>query len=275
MKIEIIIIICIVLFLLICYYLYNENTNLQVTKFKIKNKNFNSFKIGHISDFHNTKSNRLKNNIIKNLKNEKPNIIVITGDFFDSRRTNVDICKDFIIKIKDICPVYYVPGNHESRKKEYEKLKEILIKNKIIVLENICKEIKYNNKIINMIGMIDPGFSSHGKDELNYKIANDYLDSVNYNKNNYSILLSHRPELFDTYVSKKFNLVLCGHVHGGQIRLPFIGGLVAPSQGLFPKYNEGVFKKDNTTMIISRGIGNSLAPFRINNNPELVIIEFE
>ena len=84
--------------------------------------------------------------------------------------------------------------------------------------------------------------------------------------------LSPRPELFRTYVENNIDLVLTGHAHGGQIRIPFIGGVVAPNQGLFPKYTSGLFTENNTNMIISRGIGNSIIPFRINNRPELVVI---
>ena len=87
------------------------------------------------------------------------------------------------------------------------------------------------------------------------------------------ILLSHRPEIFDLYVESGFELVFTGHAHGGQIRLPFIGGVLTPNQGFFPEYDAGAFEKENTTMIISRGLGNSLFPFRIGNRPEIVVCD--
>ena len=89
----------------------------------------------------------------------------------------------------------------------------------------------------------------------------------------YAILLSHRPELFETYAACGVDLVLSGHAHGGQFRLPFIGGLIAPNQGLFPKYDAGLFTDGNTNMIVSRGIGNSIIPIRFNNRPEIVLLE--
>ena len=89
----------------------------------------------------------------------------------------------------------------------------------------------------------------------------------------YTILLSHRPELFETYVDSGIDLVFSGHAHGGQFRLPFIGGLVAPNQGLFPKYNAGLYTDGGTSMVVSRGIGNSIIPFRFNNRPEIVLVE--
>ena len=91
----------------------------------------------------------------------------------------------------------------------------------------------------------------------------------------FQLLLSHRPELFDIYVSTDIDLVLCGHAHGGQFRIPFIGGIVAPNQGLFPKYDAGIFSENETTMVVSRGIGNSIIPIRLNNRPEIVMIELQ
>ena len=98
---------------------------------------------------------------------------------------------------------------------------------------------------------------------------------ITYDKTQYTILLSHRPELIDTYTEENFDLVLSGHAHGGQIRIPFLGGLVAPNQGFLPKYTSGIYEKNDTKMIVSRGIGNSIIPFRINNRPELVVINLQ
>ena len=89
----------------------------------------------------------------------------------------------------------------------------------------------------------------------------------------YTVLLSHRPELFDVYVDSQIDLVFSGHAHGGQFRVPFIGGLVAPNQGFFPEYDAGLFSKENTTMVVSRGVGNSIIPLRFNNRPEIVVVE--
>ena len=88
----------------------------------------------------------------------------------------------------------------------------------------------------------------------------------------YFILLSHRPETFEAYVMEDIDLVLSGHAHGGQFRLPFRGGVVAPNHGLFPKYDAGIYTKNNTTMIVSRGVGNSIIPVRFNNRPEIVVV---
>ncbi len=101
----------------------------------------------------------------------------------------------------------------------------------------------------------------------------DILNSLN-NETKYSVLLSHRPELFDIYVDENIDLTLTGHTHGGQVRIPFFGGVLAPNQeGFFPKYDSGLFEEDGSTMIISRGLGNSSFPIRIFNQPEIVVVK--
>ena len=276
---RIIIISLIVILLLFCgFYLYFQNTALQVTKFFIVDskipKSFNNYRIIQLSDFHNTTSKKLTNQLVEEITKEEPNIIVITGDLIDSRRTNVDVVINFLGKIKDIAPIYYVSGNHESRISEYETLKKEMNGLGINLLDNKVIEIQKKDDIINLIGIDDPSFSNTIEVD-DCEIIEDQIKSVNYDENFYTILLSHRPEAFKTYVNENINLIFSGHAHGGQIRLPFIGGIFVPNQGFFPKYTSGKYEEKNTTMIVSRGIGNSLFPFRINNRPELIVVELK
>ncbi|MBQ8902442.1 MAG: metallophosphoesterase [Bacilli bacterium] len=276
---KIVIISLIVILLLFCgFYLYFQNTALQVTKFLIVDskipKSFNNYRIIQLSDFHNTTSKKLTNQLVEEITKEEPDIIVITGDLIDSRRTNVDVAIDFLGKIKDIAPIYYVSGNHESRISEYETLKKEMNDLGINLLDNEVIEIQKKDDIINLIGIDDPSFSNTIEVD-DCEIIEDQIKSVNYDENFYTILLSHRPEAFKTYVNENINLIFSGHAHGGQIRLPFIGGIFVPNQGFFPKYTSGKYEEKNTTMIVSRGIGNSLFPFRINNRPELIVVELK
>lgn len=273
-----VILLIVLAFMAICIYLYHENTSLKLDKYLIKNKkipeNFNGYKIAHISDFHNTKSERLIKSIINKLVMESPDIIVITGDYIDSRRTRIDIAFDFAKQLTKITDVYYVPGNHESRIKEYGLFKEAILSTGVKVLENDIVVINKNGEKINLLGIKDPAFFYDASlEEKN--IVREEIKSLSYNKELYTMLLSHRPELLKVYADEKINLVFTGHAHGGQIRLPFIGGVIAPMQGWFPKFTEGIHKLNDTTMIISRGIGNSLFPFRVNNRPELIIVELK
>ena len=254
-------------------YFDYENTTLQVSHYEIVSANlpaaFHDFKIIQISDFHNTKSRKLQNSIIQTIKAEQPNLTVITGDLVDSNRTNIQVAIDFIHAIKDDTALYYVPGNHEARISDYQKLKDGLRENGVVILDNQATTWEIGGAQINLLGVNDP--SMNDEDTSDERFMADTLADITYNRDNFSILLSHRPELFTVYAEHKIDLVFAGHAHGGQIRLPGIGGLLAPNQGWFPKKTSGTFTEDRTTMVVSRGIGNSLFPFRVNNRPELVI----
>ena len=144
----------------------------------------------------------------------------------------------------------------------------------ITVLEDEKTILKKGKESITLMGLQDPAFTS---DYLFTDTKETALENLMSDKKSedYTILLSHRPELFLKYAAAQADLVLSGHAHGGQVRLPFLGGIVAPNQGLFPKYDGGVYTHDQTTMIVSRGLGNSILPLRINNRPEIIVIDLQ
>lgn len=249
-------------------YLYWGNTKIGVTNITVTSENipdeFNGFKIVHISDLHNAEFGDGQKDLIGKIEAQDADIIVITGDMIDSRRTDVDKAVELITGLGNKIPVYYVTGNHESRVREYNELESKLIENGVTVLKNESVKIEKDGSFINIIGVDDPSFGMS---------ANDIFHTVSELKTDgYDVLLSHRPELFETYCESGAELVLCGHAHGGQVRIPFAGGLVAPNQGLFPEYTAGSYKSGSTEMIVSRGLGNSIIPLRVNNPPELVVI---
>ena len=144
----------------------------------------------------------------------------------------------------------------------------------VIILENKAVDITRGDDSLSLIGINDPGFRMELVDDtMEQNIAHQLMNVVPEN-DNYKVLLAHRPHYFDVYAGS-VDLVLSGHAHGGQFKIPYVGGFVAPGQGLFPEYYEGSYTKDNTEMIVSRGIGNSIIPFRINNRPEIVIAELK
>ena len=280
-TISMIIIISLIIIVLIIIYLYFENNAIQITNIDVKDpiipNSFNDFKIVHISDLHNKEFGKNQQNIIAKIKEINPDIIVITGDIIDSYDTNVQISADFINGISKIAPVYYVTGNHESRiLDDYVSLKTQMQTAGIHVLENEFITISNGNDKINIIGMNDPSFDflklTGSTDE---EIVATNLNGLTEDLKGYNILLSHRPELIDIYASFNINLVFSGHAHGGQIRIPFIGGIIAPNQGLFPIYTSGLYEVKNTKMVVSRGLGNSAFPIRINNRPEIVVVRFK
>ena len=233
---------------------------------------FDGYRIAHISDLHNTQIGDNNEKLLETIRKAEPDIIAITGDLIDSRNTNIEIALHFAEEAMKIAPCYYVTGNHEARIPEYDDLKSGLTGLGVVVLEDERLEIQRFGEKIAVIGVNDPSF------ETNYLFGDAAavlrLKLQEYkNENTYTVLLSHRPELLETYAQCGVDLVLSGHAHGGQVRIPFVGGLVAPNQGLFPKYDAGMFMKENTTMIVSRGIGNSIIPIRVNNRPEVILIE--
>ena len=185
----------------------------------------------------------------------------------------MDIALSFANEAVKIAPTYYVNGNHESRvPEEYEKLQKGLVEAGVTILENSSADITIGDETITLIGINDPTFRMELVDDTMEQNIAHQLASVVPDNENYKVLLAHRPEYFDVYAGK-VDLVLSGHAHGGQFIIPFVGGFVAPGQGLFPEYYSGSYIKENTEMIVSRGIGNSIIPFRVNNKPELIVAE--
>ena len=197
-----------------------------------------------------------------------------TGDLVDSGHTDIDIAISFVEEAARIAPVYYVTGNHEARLSQYDRLRNGLEAAGVSMLEDRAVELERDGEKITLAGLSDPDFTVRGDvfGEVPAMVSTK-LESLADTESSYAILLSHRPELFESYASSGIDLVLSGHAHGGQFRLPFIGGLVAPNQGLFPKYDAGLYTESSTQMVVSRGIGNSIIPVRFNNRPEIVVVE--
>ena len=248
-----------------------ESNHVMITSEMIPD-DFSGYRIAHISDYHNTESNRLNKQLLKILKEEEPDMIAITGVLIDSRRTDIDVSLRFAEQAVKIAPCYYVTGNHESRIDDLDTLKSGLEALGVKVLDNKRLILQKGNDEITLIGVSDPKFMTR-KIEEEDEIMRQCLTQLSKEADTYRILLSHRPELFEIYKQAEINLVFSGHAHGGQFRLPVLGGLIAPNQGFFPKYDAGVFTEDETSMVVSRGIGNSIVPVRINNRPEVVMVE--
>lgn len=254
------------------------NTALMVSTVTVSSKRiptaFNDFRIAQVSDLHNAVFGEDNAELLQILSECEPNIIVITGDLVDTEYTDIGVALDFAKEAAQIAGTYYVTGNHEASLPQYDEFKAELENIGVVVLEDTAIQLEYKDEVITLIGLSDPSFTIKGDmfGELP-AMVDTKLRGLIGDKNDYTILLSHRPELFETYVNCGIDLVLSGHAHGGQFRLPFIGGLVAPNQGLFPKYDAGLYTKGDTNMIVSRGLGNSIIPIRFNNRPEIVLLE--
>ena len=257
-----------------------QNNAIEITKHKYTNKklpnDFIGFRILHISDLHNK---NFHGRLINKMKEINPDIIVITGDLIDRRRINLKVAEEFIKKSAKIAPTYYVSGNHEKLSVHYTKLKEILKRHNVINMDDSYITLNKKGAKIGLTGVAAPVLIKIEKDEK-FKDNDSYIKNILENLSqsshaDFNILIVHRPEQIHIYKEFDFDLIFSGHAHGGQIRIPFVGGILSPNQGFLPKYSEGMHKEGSTSMVVSRGLGNSLFPFRIFNRPELVVVDLK
>jgi len=246
-------------------FFYWQNNDVVVTKYDYINTeipvDFDGFRILQVSDLHNKEFGKDQEILVSLTKEIAPDIIVVTGDLIDSNHTDIKAAMDYISQAVLIAPVYFVTGNHEIWSEQYTVLAVELVKYGVIILDNKSIILTKNGAEISLIGLPDGDVIS--------KESETVFDSAG---KIFCILLSHRPELLNEYAQENVDLVFAGHAHGGQFRIPFLGGLFAPNQGLFPKYTSGVYTDADTTMIVSRGLGNSVIPVRVFNRPELVVV---
>ena len=252
-----------------------QNKNLKVRKTTLKfdklPQAFDNYKIAQVSDIHCDRVGLSDLSFIKKIKDFNPDIIVITGDVLDSYNNDMDIAYNILSQLAIIAPCYFVSGNHELRlPEEYEQLINIMKKLNITYMNNSKQLITKDNESINLVGVEDYNFFKN-EDKLNHRA--NFIKTLEelYSPNHFNILLSHRPEKFPIYADIKYELIFSGHAHGGQWRIPFVGGIFSPSQGFFPKYTNGNYVLEDSTLIVSQGLGNSSFPIRINNRIELVL----
>ena len=243
------------------------NTALEVNTFPIESEklpaSFDGFRIAQVSDLHNA---GFWQDVAEELRQIHPDIIVLTGDLIDSGRTDVDAALAFAEQAAQIAPCYFVSGNHEAWSPgHWEKLREGLKQSGIVLLENDRVRLELGGEHVTLLGLSDPSFGGDHTRILGELAAGE----------GYRILLSHRPERMKLYAEAGVDLVFSGHAHGGQFRIPRLGGVIAPDQGLFPKYDSGLYEQGGTAMLVSRGIGNSIIPLRICNRPEILLAELK
>lgn len=247
------------------------NSALMVQEFTIYSSkipnNFSGYRIAQISDLHNAEFGKNNQKLVALLQSTNPDMIVITGDLVDSNHTNTAVSLAFAKQATQIAPTYYVTGNHEAAISEYTQLKTGLESLGVTVLENQAVWVEKDTDAIACIGLNDPALATDAIENTLHTLVDAFPPE------SYKILLSHRPEYFDIYTDAGVDLVFSGHAHGGQFRIPYMGGLIAPGQGLFPQYDSGIYTKENTNMVVSRGLGNSIIPLRIHNRPEIVVVE--
>lgn len=252
------------------------NRTIQLTRLAVESHRlpaaFEGFTIAQVSDLHNASFAGGQEKLLGLLRDARPDIIAVTGDLIDANHSDPKAVLAFAKGAVEIADVYYVTGNHEAWYAGYSDLEEQLKQAGVTVLRDEAFSLRREGQSVRLVGLDDPAFSRESRLLGEQSVAWEAKLRQLTQGEEYTILLSHRPEMFDSYRSCGVDLVLSGHAHGGQVRIPFLGGLVAPDQGIFPRYTAGLYREEETGMVVSRGLGNSVVPIRINNRPELVLV---
>lgn len=257
------------------------DSGLTVRDYTIESDNIKSgvnIRVVEIADLHSQVFGDSQKPLIDIIKAQNPDIIVLAGDIVDIRRP-VSGAEQLFEGIKDVAPVYYVSGNHEYWSEKYNDIKNIIEGYGITVLNNEREYITINGANLCICGIDDPEVFKYSKDPevLKYKDEEGMLKQFSdLGDNTFNILLAHRPEFIESYRKYNFDLVLSGHTHGGEVRLPpFSNGFFAPNQGIFAKYIGGRYDFDNMTMIISRGLATNMVMPRIFDPPEVAAVDIK
>ena len=253
---------------------------------------FDGFKIVQVSDLHNARFGKDQRKLMAEIAAAQPDMIAITGDLFHTAHRNN--AYSFLEQSAKIAPCYYVSGNHEQRFADYfTSIRPQLENLGARVLDDERATISKGGAHISVIGLADPTFNNNVPPE---QLTEEKLSRLAKENDGFTILLSHRPELFRIYARHNISLTFTGHAHGGQVRIPFVHrGLFAVHQGWLPEYTEGIFVEDHTNMssfridgahndtvmlpddcsvmAVSRSLGNSTYYPKINDPPELVVVE--
>ena len=275
-------------FLLIYSFLYGELNVLSTSVFKVKTTKLKlgtkPIRIVHLSDLHAKSFGRHNQKLIRKIKQLGPDLIITTGDMISSTDTNGDAFLNIAFAFSGEIPMFYIEGNHELTAKYdtlnqsngwYDDYLDSLEKLGVHILQNksACVQIHGNHLFIH--GLTVPLSHYYAvPDKIRYledvEPIQDVLDVLNKpDETAFNILLAHNPFLANIYEQYPSDLVCSGHVHGGAIRLPFVGGILSPERKLFPKYSSGRYKLKQKDLIVSRGLGR----LRLFNRPEIVVID--
>ena len=266
----------IIFFIIIAFLFSAFDVRLKIVEYTItSDKITNPIRIALVTDLHSCKYGKNQKTLIDAVVKQNPDIVLLGGDIFDDKipDENTEL---FLAGIAGKYPCYYVTGNHEYWSRRVDEMLDTLRKYSVTILDGKSETVEVNNQRISISGIDDPDANLYtGKGEGFYA----QLGEINKTKDDtlFTILLAHRPSYVNKYLDYNFDLVLSGHAHGGQWRIPFLlNGVFAPDEGFLPKYAGGQYDFPNGKMIVSRGLAReSTRVPRIFNRPELVIVNLE
>lgn len=274
------IIIILLLIILIIRMIY-ENRLLTTTYYTVESEklpdDFKGARIVLLSDLHNNSFGRNNEELVKVIDDANPDVIIIVGDMLVGHpRADNEIALNLVKELAKNYPVFYSKGNHEQKLSinplardsyiQYEKsLKEAGVK--YLVNDSIC----HNNIMVTGLDISIDFYRKRKRPKMRVSYLEETINKTE--KDKFTILLAHNPLYFKEYTKWGADLVLAGHIHGGIIRIPGLGGMISPLYRFFPHYDYGEFKEGDSTMILSRGLGSHTIKLRLNNIPEVVVID--
>ena len=261
------------LFLLIALLTLDSNLRIATTEYTVAvedlPEDFRGFRIAQLSDLHGAEFGEGNDRLISAVKAAAPDIIALTGDFV-AKEADLAVAVSLARELVHIAPVYFVSGNHDFASGHFNALTAALEETGVRCLRNEAVTLQRENGSLILAGVDDPNgpFDMLKPDEV--------VDIINANHPDKPIvLLAHRNDFIEKYPDLQVDIIICGHAHGGVVRLPFLGGLLGTGFELFPEYTEGVHESGSYSLVISRGLGNSAGLIRFGNNPELAVITLE
>lgn len=252
-----------------------DNRRLDVTTYEVVLDELPStadgLRIAQLSDLHAAQFGTFHDRVVAATTAAQPDLIALTGDLIDYRTTQLDGVLAMTERLQAIAPTYFVLGNHEADSTLMGELITGLEAQGITVLRDEAVDVQIPGGELTVAGLDDPWLRTAAGESR--RDAAGLLAGLDLPADGPTVLLAHRPEQLGRYTGTGVDLVLSGHAHGGQVRIPGVGGLFAPHQGMLPSLTEGVHELEGTTMVISRGLGNSSVGVRVNNPRELVVVE--
>lgn len=277
-----ILLVCIIVFAIVCLIsIWHASTDFHKVFYRLSSDKISKpVKFVVLSDLHDKTYGEHNEKLLHAIDEESPDAILIAGDMLTAKEHRKrEVAEDIVRTLSEKYPVYYSMGNHEAKThwhrerfgNLYEEYMDKIQKTDTVILQNSVSDFDKENIRIYGLNLPKKYYRRLQKTSLEKAYLEQMLgqpDTTCYN-----ILLAHNPAYFDVYAKWHPDLVVSGHVHGGLVRLPFLGGVIAPSLELFPKYDGGKFTKEDSTLIISRGLGVHSIEFRMWNPAELVVIE--
>ncbi len=279
--------------------IWQQNNSIQLSQYSLRDRRipsgFDGCRFLQISDLHNKEFGPGQRRLLEVTAAARPDYILITGDLIHDGR-DFTHALEWVRRARGIAPIYFAPGNHEKGSRRYRELARRLEELGVCVLHSRGIVLERNGSALLLAGMADPRFYSlepmggllcgfWGFERMdavvNTAFETDLALLRQAHPGLYTVLLSHRPELLPLYARQGIELVFAGHAHGGQFRLPGIGGLASPAQGVFPAYTEGLCRMKRpgggpgTVMAVSRGLGGSRLQLRLNNRTEVVLVTLQ